>query len=369
MTVKTVKIYLSYARMDRALVDRLKKHLLPLQRKGLVEVLDDLEVAPGGDWNMVSDRHLNEADIILLMISPDFLDSDYCYSKEMGHALERHSEGSVRVIPIILRPVHWQDAPFSRLQVLPKDGRPVTRSDDIDEAFREITYEISRAIQVPPASPLLGKAAMGGISRRRLLIGGALSAVAVTTAGLAWYVAGPDSWSHQTPTPTPTPLPSSLLYRADWSNGMGGWRSPLGSVGSQIWTSQNGLLISNGKLAGDPSRLLIVSPYQPQIPDYVVEADIQFHSINLKTGPAYFGLIARYPGGNSGSFGYLAGVSGVADLNTIIFQVGQPPSLVLVRFPFRPGSSLHNYRLELRGNKYTFSVDNVLLFQIVDTPS
>ncbi|HEU5378709.1 MAG TPA: toll/interleukin-1 receptor domain-containing protein [Ktedonobacteraceae bacterium] len=148
MATKTAKVYISYARMDRAFVDQLKKHLRPLESRGLVELWSDLEVAPDGDWNETIDHHLNEADIILLMVSPDFLNSDYCYGKEMRRALERHEEGQARVIPIILRPVSWQDAPFSKFQVLPKDGKPVTRWINIDEALITIVEDLWEIIRV-----------------------------------------------------------------------------------------------------------------------------------------------------------------------------------------------------------------------------
>src|SRR4051794_12359795 len=81
------------------------------------------------------------------LVSPDFMDSDYCYGIEMKRALERHEARDARVIPIILRPVHWEDAPFSKLQVLPTDGEPVMNWLNRDKAFLNITIGIRKVVK------------------------------------------------------------------------------------------------------------------------------------------------------------------------------------------------------------------------------
>src|SRR2546428_10156053 len=107
----TAKIYLSYAYRDALLADDLKKHLLPLMKSGLVELVMDTEIDPGGNWRSTSNKYLSIANIILLLVSPDFLNSDYCYSTEMMRAIQRHEQGEVLIIPIILRPVYWSETP------------------------------------------------------------------------------------------------------------------------------------------------------------------------------------------------------------------------------------------------------------------
>ena len=91
-------------------------------------------------------QHLESADILLLLISPDFLASDYCYDIEMGRAIERHKQGSARTIPILLRPVHWHTMPFAHLQVLPSNGLPITKWSDRDDAFHDILGSIHQII-------------------------------------------------------------------------------------------------------------------------------------------------------------------------------------------------------------------------------
>jgi TIR domain-containing protein/3-keto-disaccharide hydrolase len=150
-----VKIFFCYAHEDEALLNKLKARLIPLQRDGLVDVLwHDRDISAGTEWEREIDTHLNSAQIILLLISPDFMASDYCYGKEMKRAMERHESGEARVIPIILRPVNWKMAPFSKLQVLPKDAKPVISWHNRDAAFLNVAESIRKVIeQLSPSPP------------------------------------------------------------------------------------------------------------------------------------------------------------------------------------------------------------------------
>src|SRR5689334_4469839 len=114
-----VKIVFCYAHEDEKMLIQLKKHLTALQKNGFIETWYDRDIGAGVEWELEIDRQINNAHIILLLISKDFIASNYCYSKEMKVTLERHECGGARVIPIILRPVTWQYESFSKLQVLP----------------------------------------------------------------------------------------------------------------------------------------------------------------------------------------------------------------------------------------------------------
>jgi len=92
----------------------------------LISIWHDRRIGAGREWGEEIDEHLQSADVILLLVSPSLLASDYCYGIEIRRALERHEAGEARLIPVILRPVDWQRAPFGKLQALPKDARPVT---------------------------------------------------------------------------------------------------------------------------------------------------------------------------------------------------------------------------------------------------
>jgi hypothetical protein len=143
---KTLKLFFCYAREDKALRDELDRHLSLLKHHKHITTWYDREITPGSEWEKEIDTHLDSAHIILLLVSPDFLASDYCYGIEMKRALERHEAGTARVIPIILRPVYWKGALFSHLQVLPTDARPVTNWPDRDDAFTDITENIFKTV-------------------------------------------------------------------------------------------------------------------------------------------------------------------------------------------------------------------------------
>jgi len=142
-----VEVFCSYAHEDEAWLRKLEKHLSLLRREGLITEWYDRKIVPGMNWAQAINDHLLTASIILLLISSDFLASDYCYSIEMRRALERHEMGEALVIPILLRPVDWKTAPFARLQFLPRDGKPVKAWRNSDAAFLEIAKEIRKAIE------------------------------------------------------------------------------------------------------------------------------------------------------------------------------------------------------------------------------
>jgi tetratricopeptide (TPR) repeat protein len=142
-----IKLFYCYVREDKPLRDELEKHLAWLKRRYQLTNWHDREILPGEEWEQAIDTHLNTANLILLLLSPDFMASDYCYGKEMQRALERHQAGTCRVVPILLRPTYWEDAPFSSLQLLPTDARAITRWPDRDEAFRDVVAEINRTIK------------------------------------------------------------------------------------------------------------------------------------------------------------------------------------------------------------------------------
>jgi tetratricopeptide (TPR) repeat protein len=143
---KPLNLFYCYARVDKAFRDALDSHLSPLKYQNQIISWSDREISPGTDWAKEIDTHLNTAHIILLLVSADFMASNYCYGVEMKRALERHHAGTARVIPIILRRTFWEEAPFSTLQVLPTDAKPVTHWQDRDEAFWDITVGIRKAI-------------------------------------------------------------------------------------------------------------------------------------------------------------------------------------------------------------------------------
>ena len=107
----------------------------------------------GQEFGEEIDAHLDEADVILLLISSDFLASEYCYQREMKRAMERHEAREAIVIPVILRPCDWHDTPFGKLQASPKDGIPITKWPNIDEAFLNVVTAIKNALKARGSFP------------------------------------------------------------------------------------------------------------------------------------------------------------------------------------------------------------------------
>lgn len=142
-----VELFYSYSHKDEEFRDELETHLASLKREGLVEVWHDRRIEAGEDWNGEIAKRLNTADIILLLVSANFLASDYCYDLEVKRALERHANGTARVVPVILKPCDWKSTPFGPIQSLPKDAKPISRWDDRDEAFLNVVTGLRLVIQ------------------------------------------------------------------------------------------------------------------------------------------------------------------------------------------------------------------------------
>ena len=142
-----VEVFYSYAHKDETFRNKLETHLSLLQRQGLITAWHDRRILPGADWSQAIDEHLERASVILLLISADFLASDYCYGLEMQRALERHQANEARVIPILLRPVDWNEAPFAHLQALPIGAKPITTWRNRDAAFTDVAAGIRRVIE------------------------------------------------------------------------------------------------------------------------------------------------------------------------------------------------------------------------------
>lgn len=145
--VSPVTLFYVYSHKDERLRDELETHLSPLKRQGLIGEWHDRRISAGREWERQVDENIESSHIILLLISADFLASDYCYDREMKRALEKHDANDARVIPVILRAVDWHGAPFSKLQALPKDAKPVTLWPDKDEAWTDVAKGIRKAAE------------------------------------------------------------------------------------------------------------------------------------------------------------------------------------------------------------------------------
>jgi hypothetical protein len=144
-----INIFFAYSREDSTLRDRLDKHLSGLKRKNYVNTWYDGKIDAGKEWEKEIDSNLAKADILLLLISADFIASDYCYEVEMTKAISRHEKGDAVIIPIILNPCDWSDLPFSKIQGLPQNGKPITSTywENSEIALNEVAKSIKEIVE------------------------------------------------------------------------------------------------------------------------------------------------------------------------------------------------------------------------------
>lgn len=144
---KKIQLFYSYSHKDEKLRDEMETHLKILKREGWIDSWHDRKILAGEEWKGQIDFNLERADIILLLISADFIASDYCFDIEMKRALERYEKGEAKVIPVIVRDANWQIAPFTKLQALPKNAKAVTKWTNKDSAWRNVSEGIQRVVE------------------------------------------------------------------------------------------------------------------------------------------------------------------------------------------------------------------------------
>jgi internalin A len=144
---ETVRVFFSYAHEDEDIKDGLEKHLQVLQRAGSVDLWTDRMISPGEEWDVSIKQALMAADIVLLLISADFIASSYIWEVELATALQRHASGLAVVIPVFCRACEFSDMPFSKLQGLPKHARPIASAEKLEEALLEVVAGIKLVVE------------------------------------------------------------------------------------------------------------------------------------------------------------------------------------------------------------------------------
>lgn len=144
---RAVEVFCSYSHKDQRYREQFEAHVALMKRQKVIQVWQDRKILAGGDWAGEIDSHLNTANIVALFISADFLSSNYCYDKEMKRALERHKKDKVPVVPILVRPCDWKDAPFAHFQAIPNDNRPVTTWKNRDAAWTEVANYLKLTVK------------------------------------------------------------------------------------------------------------------------------------------------------------------------------------------------------------------------------
>jgi hypothetical protein len=240
----TIAIFCCYARKDKALLDELTMRLSPLQRRKVIQMWGDGDLTPGTEWGPEIKKRLNEAHIILLLISPDFLNSDYCYSTQMQQAIARHSRGDARVIPVLLRPTNgWEQVPpgdiqLGNLQALPTGAKAVTTWENRDLAWQDVVQGIEQGVNewlligsLPSGKPRFR------VLRRSVVIG--LTGTALVAGSISALF-----WTHV------FSFPSSV---------QGPPASPTQDVGNTVYTYRGHLTKGTRALAWSPDSKRIAT--------------------------------------------------------------------------------------------------------------
>ena len=147
------RVFYSYSHRDADLRARLATYLAPLRQQKKIVEWHDRRIEPGGDWENEISEQLNSAHLILLLVTEDFLASEYCFGVEVERALARLKSGEVSVVPVLVKPCLWQESRFSELQIIPRDAKAITSWTSSDEAFVNVANEIRKLVSEPPPSP------------------------------------------------------------------------------------------------------------------------------------------------------------------------------------------------------------------------
>jgi hypothetical protein len=146
MSTKAIRIFVSYSHVDEVYKDKLKVNLAQMERKGLISLWTDREILPSEEWDSEIKAALEGSDIVIFLISPDFMASNYINDIEIKKALRRHQNGETLIIPIIIRYTDFQDTPISKFQALPKNAKPIASWDDKDEAWLDVTTQLRKLV-------------------------------------------------------------------------------------------------------------------------------------------------------------------------------------------------------------------------------
>lgn len=158
---KPIKLFISYSHKNASDRERFEVHLAVPIRQGLVEVWHDRMIIAGADWGGTIDEHLNSADIIVFLVSADFVASAYVWDCELARALERHDRDEAVIVPIIVAPVYWKGAPFGRLKMLPPDARPISLWRNRDHAWSQTATAVCKLAEAVAAGKKLDRTSSG----------------------------------------------------------------------------------------------------------------------------------------------------------------------------------------------------------------
>ena len=141
------KVFISYSHADEKYREQLEKHLSTLKRNKIISVWHDRKILPGINWTEEIDENLPDSEIVLFLISSDFIASEYCYAIEMKTAIEQYKRNKSLIVPIIIRSCDWKDIEIGQYQVVPTNGKPIILWKDKDEAWLDVVQQLKNLIK------------------------------------------------------------------------------------------------------------------------------------------------------------------------------------------------------------------------------
>jgi hypothetical protein len=142
-----MKAFISYSHKDSDMLAVLHKHLTQLQRDGLIQTWTDHEIPAGGKFDVQIDSTLEQSELFIALLSPDYIASNYCFDKEFKKALQMQEQGKLIVVPVILEPCDWLSTPFKQFKALPNDGKPISTWQNINTAFLDVIQNIRSLVR------------------------------------------------------------------------------------------------------------------------------------------------------------------------------------------------------------------------------
>jgi TIR domain len=141
-----VRVFISYSNKDGHFKEELRKHFSGLVQAKLIEIWHDGMIQPGDEWDANIKRHLEEANIVIFLVSADFMDSGYINRVELQRAMERHEQGQIRIVPILIRPCDHASLSLSKFQMLPRGAVPVALYENQDQAYTDIVDQFKEIV-------------------------------------------------------------------------------------------------------------------------------------------------------------------------------------------------------------------------------
>jgi hypothetical protein len=141
-----MEAFISYSHRESGMLDVLHTHLAQLQRDRLITTWTDRQIEAGGRIDDQISKALDRAQLFIALLSPDYIDSGYCYDQELTRALAREANGAMIIVPVIVQPCDWLNTPFAKFKALPRDGKPVAEWANVHTAFLDVAQQLRKLV-------------------------------------------------------------------------------------------------------------------------------------------------------------------------------------------------------------------------------